>query len=88
MSVDVHSFLKKKSNSPGEFANSPGEFENFRLDTGNDTIRCNMVLYLSIISNSKVYILKTRKNSLFENEVSMMGVYNLMVYTTVQIYTF
>ena len=52
MPFEFPSFLKKKSNSPGEFANSPGEFENFRDDAGNDTIQCYMVLYLSTRLNS------------------------------------
>ena len=73
MSVDVHSILKKKSNSPGEFANSPGEFENFRLDTGNDTIRCNMGLYLYIISNSNYATFLRQGNIIiFEIETSIV----------------
>ena len=62
MSVGSHSFLKKKSNSPGEF-------ENFRFEVGNETTRCNMAINQLIRENPKLYIPKTRNIYLFESNI-------------------
>ena len=80
MPFEFPSFLKKNQIRHGEFEKiffyeiRHGEFEYFHDDAGNDTIQCYMALYLLIISISKPYVLKKRKDSLIQSEISIVGV--------------